>query len=69
MNKTTIEKEQEIAKMHEKLWEKARRQGVKPVKSYEDLIPDFPTDDFDVDEFLNWVDSVRHPNRSGEIVV
>lgn len=45
---------------HERAWELARQQGVKPIKSIKELQGDFWPEDESVDEFLEFVRSIRH---------
>ncbi len=45
---------------HARAWELARQQRVKPIKSIKELQGDFWPEDESVDEFLNFVNSIRH---------
>jgi hypothetical protein len=45
---------------HARARELARRQGVEPIRSIEDLRGDFWPEKDSVDEFLSWVRSIRH---------
>jgi len=49
---------------HEEVWELARQQGVKPIRSIEDLQGDFWPEEESVDEFLAWVRSIRQQDNS-----
>ena len=44
---------------HERAWELARQQGVKPIKSIKELHGDFWPEDESVDEFLARVNALR----------
>jgi hypothetical protein len=45
---------------HARAWELARQQGVKPIKSIKELQGDFWPENESVDEFLTFVNSIRH---------
>lgn len=62
-NETT----QETAGLHNALRERAKEQGVKPVSRLEDLQSDFWAENESVDDFLNWVQTVRRSNQDSEI--
>lgn len=49
---------------HARAWELARRQGVKPIRSIEDLQGDFWPEEESVDEFLDWVRDMRQQDKS-----
>ncbi|HZT60360.1 MAG TPA: hypothetical protein VFA21_17275 [Pyrinomonadaceae bacterium] len=44
---------------HARVWELARRQGVKPIKSIEQLKGDFWPEEESIDEFLEWLRESR----------
>ncbi|MDQ3755251.1 MAG: hypothetical protein M3371_11035 [Acidobacteriota bacterium] len=48
---------------HARAWELAKQQGVKPIRSIEDLQGDFWPEDESVDEFLEWVRAIRQQDR------
>lgn len=49
---------------HARAWELARQQGVKPIRSIEDLQGDFWPEEESVDEFLDWVRKIRQQDKS-----
>lgn len=49
---------------HARAWELAKRQGVKPIRSIEDLQGDFWPEEESVDEFLDWVRDIRQQDKS-----
>ncbi|HVG33536.1 MAG TPA: hypothetical protein VM911_10660 [Pyrinomonadaceae bacterium] len=49
---------------HARAWELAKRQGVKPIRSIEDLQGDFWPEEDSVDEFLDWVRAIRQQDKS-----
>jgi hypothetical protein len=49
---------------HARAWELARQQGVKPIRSIEDLQGDFWPEEESVDEFLDWVRAMRQQDKS-----
>ena len=51
--------EESRERAHARIWELARRQGVKPVRSIEDLQGDFWPEEESVDDFLEWVKEIR----------
>jgi len=51
--------EESRKKAHAHIWELARQQGVKPVRSIEDLQGDFWPEEESVDDFLAWVREIR----------
>ena len=61
--------EEEIRRQaHARAWELARQQGVKPIRSIEDLQGDFWPEEESVDEFLDWVRAMRQQDKSrGEL--
>ena len=61
------ESEEARRRAHERAWELARRQGVKPVNSIEDLKGDFWPEDESIDDFLSWVRSVRQGDKPRDI--
>jgi glycerol-3-phosphate O-acyltransferase len=70
-----LERESELAReearkqAHARAWELARQQGVKPIRSIEDLHGDFWPEEESVDEFLALVRAIRHqdkPEQRGE---
>lgn len=64
MNKNTIEKKAEVEKLHEKLREMAREQGVKPITRIQDLYKYSQGENGEsVDEFLNWVQEIRKSDK------
>jgi hypothetical protein len=52
---------------HARAWELARRQGVKPIKSIKELQGDFWPEDESVDEFLEWLRTIRRENGTRSI--
>lgn len=46
------------------LYEMAKRQGVKPIKDVKDLYGDLFSKDESVDDFLTWLDELRHSDRN-----
>lgn len=63
--KSEAEQEQERRRAHARIWELARQQGVKPVRSIEDLKGDFWPEDESVDEFLELVRAIRQQEKPG----
>lgn len=59
-----VTEEEAINQAHARAWELAKRQGVKPIRSIEDLQGDFWPEEESVDEFLDWVRSVRQQDKS-----
>lgn len=59
MSTDTLEKKTKTERLHKKLREMAREQGVKPITSFEDLPRDIGGQDESVDEFLDWVQQIR----------
>jgi hypothetical protein len=55
--------ESSINPAHARLWERARQQGVKPIKSIKDLRGDLWPEDESVDEFLDWVRAIRRSDN------
>ncbi|HEY0547437.1 MAG TPA: hypothetical protein VGC91_18800 [Pyrinomonadaceae bacterium] len=49
---------------HARAWELARQQGVKPIRSIEDLQGDFWPEEESVDDFLDWVREIRQQDKS-----
>jgi len=49
---------------HARAWELAKKQGVKPIRSIEDLQGDFWPEEDSVDEFLDWVQVIRQQDKS-----
>ncbi|MCY7344622.1 MAG: hypothetical protein LH614_00220 [Pyrinomonadaceae bacterium] len=62
MNQILLEKT--VEERHAELREKARKQGVKPIKRIEDLYGNF-ADDVDIDEFLEMVREIRNEGKNG----
>lgn len=48
---------------HERLWELARQQGVKPIRSVEDLKGGFWPEEESMDEFLSWLHDLRQNDK------
>jgi erythromycin esterase-like protein len=48
---------------HAKLRELAKQQGVKPIRSIEDLYGDFWPEEESIDEFLEWLRELRHSDK------
>jgi hypothetical protein len=48
---------------HARAWELAKQQGVKPIRSIEDLQGDFWPEEESVDEFLDWVREMRQQDK------
>lgn len=46
-------------RLHERVWELARQQGVAPIRDIKELQGDFWPEDESVDEFLDWVRKTR----------
>lgn len=59
MSDTKQREELERGRLHERVRELARRQGVEPIRSIEDLKGDFWPEEESVDEFLAWVRQLR----------
>jgi hypothetical protein len=69
MSETQSEEEREEARRqaHARAWELAKRQGVKPIHSIEELKGDFWPEEESVDEFLEWVRAIRQQDKLREI--
>lgn len=52
---------------HARALELARRQGVEPIRSVEDLRGDFWPEEDSIDEFLSWVRAVRQDDARRSI--
>ena len=64
MSTNTLEKKSKTERLHEKLREMAREQGVKPIKKIEDLYRySLGAGDESVDEFLTWVQQIRKSDK------
>jgi len=61
--KTQKAEAQARSQAHARAWELAKQQGVKPIRSIEDLQGDFWPEDESVDEFLEWVRAIRQQDR------
>jgi hypothetical protein len=48
---------------HARAWELAKRQGVKPISSMNELKGDFWPEEESVDEFLAWVRELRQSDK------
>ena len=48
---------------HAKLRELAKQQGVKPIRSIEDLYGNFWPEEESIDEFLEWLRELRHSDK------
>jgi glycerol-3-phosphate O-acyltransferase len=48
---------------HARAWELARQQGVEPIRSIEDLQGDFWPEEESVDDFLDWVRTMRQQDK------
>jgi hypothetical protein len=48
---------------HARIWELARRQGVKPIRNMAELQGDFWPEEESVDEFLAWVRELRQSDK------
>lgn len=57
-------KEESREQAHARAWNLAKRQGVKPIRNIEDLQGDFWPEEESVDEFLDWVQTIRHQDKS-----
>lgn len=66
MSETKSEEEREEARRqaHARVWEMARRQGVKPIRDIKELQGNFWPEEESVDEFLDWVRAVRRQDKS-----
>lgn len=53
-------------KLHAEIREKAKEQGVKPIRRIEDLQNNNWARDADIDEFLEWVDKIRSSDRNNK---
>jgi hypothetical protein len=58
------EEEESRNQAHARAWELAKKQGVKPIRSIEDLQGDFWPEEESVDEFLYWVRAMRQQDKS-----
>jgi hypothetical protein len=64
-----IKREAELARQqarrqaHARAWELAKKQGVKPIRSIEDLQGDFWPEEESVDDFLDWVRTIRQQDK------
>jgi hypothetical protein len=63
MRETEAHPGSSVEPAHARVWELARQQGVKPIKSIKELQGDFWPEDESVDEFLELVRSIRHQDR------
>lgn len=57
-------KEESRKQAHARAWELAKRQGVKPIRSIEDLQGDFWPEEDSVDDFLDWVRAIRQQDKA-----
>ena len=57
-------KEDSRKRAHARAWKLAKKQGVKPIHSIEDLQGDFWPEEESVDEFLDWVHAIRQQDKS-----
>jgi hypothetical protein len=55
--------EQARRQAHARVWELAKQQGVKPIRSIEDLYGDFWPEEESIDEFLEWLRELRHSDK------
>jgi hypothetical protein len=55
--------EESRRRAHARVWELARRQGVKPIRSMDELRGDFWPEEESVDEFLAWVRELRQSDK------
>jgi len=53
---------------HARAWELAKRQGVGPINSIDDLPRDPSPEEDSVDEFLSWIDSIRRQDKDRSIL-
>jgi hypothetical protein len=65
MSAETLQKQADIERAHEKLREMARRQGVKPITSFDNMPDDLWPENEGVDDFLNWVRDIRQSDSPG----
>jgi hypothetical protein len=63
LENTKEQVESPINPAHARAWELARQQGVKPIKSIDELRGDFWPEDESVDEFLEFVRAIRHQDK------
>ena len=59
VNFTLVKRDQK----HAKLRELAKQQGVKPIRSIEDLYGNFWPEEESIDEFLEWLRELRHSDK------
>ncbi|HEX8073229.1 MAG TPA: hypothetical protein VF546_25005 [Pyrinomonadaceae bacterium] len=52
---------------HARAWELARQQGVKPIRSIEELQGDFWPEDESIDDFLAWLRATRREDKGQSI--
>ena len=57
------QEEERIQQAHARARELAKRQGVKPIRSIEDLPKDPCPEEDSVDEFLSWIHALRHQDK------
>ncbi len=55
--------EESRERAHARVWELAKRQGVKPIRSMDELKGDFWPEEESVDEFLAWVRELRQSDK------
>ena len=61
--------EEEFRKQaHARAWELAKRQGVKPIRSFDELPRDPSPEEDSVDEFLSWIYALRHQDKDWGIL-
>lgn len=56
-------KEEDRNRAHARAWELAKRQGVKPISSIEELPRDPCPEEDSVDEFLSWIYAIRRQDK------
>ena len=61
--KSEEDQEQERRRAHARIWELAKQQGVKPIRSVEDLKGDFWPEEESVDDFLSWLRDLRQNDK------
>jgi NAD-dependent oxidoreductase involved in siderophore biosynthesis len=68
-----IEREDELTceearrRAHARVWELAKQQGVKPIRSIKELQGDFWPEDESVDDFLSWLRASRQEDKARDI--
>ena len=67
VNQEEEQAQQAREQAHKRAWELAKQQGVKPIRSIEELQGDFWPEEESVDDFLSWVRDLRQNDKPRSI--